>query len=126
MREETIRQRTADILSAYRDLTDTEYVPSLAEYLAVRKQAEEEIRNGVKGNAAAEPSPVPMMPEYPKETPAPVRVSVPAPDPPKKPRIEAAPKNIAVLPKEDPVPAAAGSGSSDFDILRSLADPWNS
>ena len=124
--EADIRNQTNSILSGYQDLITGSYVPSLPEYLELRRQAEQELRSGICGrneDAAVRsiPAAKPTVPVRKESMPYPVRQeSFPAaPVVQSSASVPAAPENVTTIevPQEP---------ESDFEILRRLGDPWNS
>ena len=121
--ENVIRSQTASILEAYHLLTGGSAIPSVAEFLEIRRQAEEEL---CKGFAAGQKT------SLPKEEPAavPVKraetVKTVKPDPSVKARhVAKKTDETPVVREEAELDEEASEPVNDFDILRSLADPWN-
>lgn len=100
-----LQKKTNELLSAYRELTGTDYTPSLPEFLELRRQAIEECRIGLEKTvtpsvsmAAAEKRPQAKVPRL--ATTSTITTPVHEVQEEKKER-------------------------SGFAILSELADPWN-
>lgn len=121
MTERELDNRTGSILSAYRKLSGTDYIPTLAEYISLRSYAADEMRQGISGGGSAPPAGVPA------------REPVPQPVKDTKPAVKREPKKV-----QPPLPETAEDKSDEqkeenvvkprlkgYDILKDLEDPWN-
>lgn len=127
MSEEEIRERTALLLDAYRELTGDDEAPGLPEFLQLRKAALEEL--GIPAGAEKTRK-VREAPKARAEKPKPasgqaVRKNTAAV---RKERAEGTPgaKVVNMPARQEEFPAEQEEKpKSDFDILRSIVDPWN-
>lgn len=128
MQETEIRQKTEEILEAYEALTGTSAVPSIAEFLDIRKTALEELGRQRKPRTQT------AKPEEKTMTANPVSAG-------EQGRVPFQPSDIQIRRSDKSKvrtiarhPAAEGEKTSsenaadamsDFEILHTLADPWN-
>ena len=126
MQEELIRRKTLLILDAYRELAGSGYMPSLGDFLLLRKAAVKEAGSAglPVGETAGRPEPVrDIKPAAAVSVaPPPVRMETKekagldkGPEPVKRDVKQESP---ATQTKREERP-------SDYDILRRIADPWN-
>lgn len=125
MREEEIRERTALLLDAYRELTGDTCVPGIPDFLELRKAALEEL--GLPAVAEKSPEIVRKAPAARSERPRtaarqPERKKVSAEIKARQDETPAA-KVVNMPAREEEFPDEVPR--SDFDILRSIVDPWN-
>lgn len=142
MREEHIRQQTQAILDAYSEMAGGLPCPTIAEFLELRRQAEEELRRGL-GQSVVSAAKVPIE-DTTLKTIEPAAVRPPAARHTEEPPVrQPAPAVKARKPREAPITCMAmvprveepeekedsqdtqEAAVSDFELLRNLADPWN-
>ena len=111
-----IKRQTAELLSDYRDLTGTNFTPSITEFIALRERAVEEVRIGVVSERPVEHQTVPQARE--QERRIRVRAVTQEEKKPADPVTERGRENVAENRNETRKP-------SDFELLKNLADPWN-
>lgn len=113
-----IRERTAELLREYQELTGAEYQPSLPEFLELRRQAIEECRLGLAEKPKAEERTPRETKEAKKSLTIPIKEAEQAPPPARKAeKTEKPQEKTAVRQKTEE--------RSGFAILTELADPWN-
>lgn len=103
-----IRDKTEELLQDYRMLTGADYLPSLPEFLDLRRQAIEECRLGVPGTDKAMPRKMTTDGSCPKES---ERVQ----------RIRTIERQTEKAEKTEEIKEERNG----FAILTELADPWN-
>lgn len=142
MDEQLIRQQTAVLLDAYRELTGSKEIPGIEGFLKLRATA---IREGgmslrgdsdstfiekptIRGSSTASKAAPPLtqtnvlrveIPHVEQERKPVIDIQSPQPDKTRKQVIEPEPQKEEELFKETP------SMSDAFAMLRSIQDPWN-
>lgn len=128
MTENEIRNKTNELLEAYRGITGSEFVPEVKEYILLRKQAIAELSGNiaVNRNRIVPAAGTKKEPERPVPEPAAEKIKYIEDTPAEKRRLPE-PANTMPEPSVIPGPSAGPikNGLSEFEILRGIKDPWN-
>ena len=124
MTEKEIRNKTNELLDAYRTVAGDDYVPGVKEYLFLRKEAIAELSRNI-GSNKSKPVPAAGMKKNPKRPvpePAAERGTYITDTSTEKKR-PPEPESVCVMP--EPSTGTTEKGLSEFEILRGIKDSWN-
>lgn len=128
--EKKIREKSRDIIAAYKDATGCDVMLSVEEFLLLRSAAVSEIRNGYGGDRSDSPAAAKPVSNTPVASPVTENNDNVQAIRFKKPSKRTSPQNhmhqSSVNPSNDDIMDDDTAELSDFELLRLAGDPWNS